>query len=432
MCRASAVVVGAAVCAAAMAAAVGCSTARGPTVRASNAQATSGAPSPPAGSAGVSIGPGVGSSASTPTKPTVAVETPLNSGLVSQFAVVTPTVWWAVVQTNVTAQTFVVRSVDAGQHWHDATPKVSGLRSDSVPDGYFLSADVGWLAINQLSDSADTPAAPLYRTGDGGHSWQRIGTTPDHDCALDFVDALHGWCTVLVGAAGSMPVSIYRTTDGGSIWALISRTAVDPDPSTAGALPFGCDKTLTFTSPTQGFASSFCNGGEPYLDVSTDSGAHWQPFSPVPFPGGTTPSGGAGLSVPAVDGRNMAVVNLGGLGPGASAITTSVDGGNSWHTHPMPATNGYWNVDLIDSMHWRATDGHVIEASDDAGAHWRHWTPNVSLLGQYQTPLNMHFLNPLIGLAAADPAGNQPQWSTADGGMTWEKITIQAGPYVLP
>jgi photosystem II stability/assembly factor-like uncharacterized protein len=384
--------------------------------------------------AGVSIWPGGGSSADTPTKPTVAVETPPDSDLVGQFAAVSPTVWWAVVQTNVTAQTFVVRSVDAGQHWHDVTPKVPEVRSDSVPDGYFLSADVGWLAIDQLSDSAETSAGPLYRTDDGGHSWQRIGSTPDHGCALEFVDAVHGWCTVLVGAAGSMPVSIYRTTNGGSSWQLVSRTAVDPDPSTAGALPFGCDKTLTFTSPTEGFASSFCNGGAPYLDVSSDSGAHWQPLSPVPFPGGATPSDGEGLSLPAVDGPKLAVVDLGGFGPGATAITTSADGGKTWHTHPMPGppTNGYWNVDLIDPTHWRATDGHVIAASDDAGEHWRQWTPNVGLRGQYQTPLTLHFLNPLIGWAADNPAGNQPQWSTTDGGLVWKNVIIQGSTYALP
>jgi photosystem II stability/assembly factor-like uncharacterized protein len=141
--------------------------------------------------------------------------------------------------------------------------------------------------------------------------------------------------------------------------------------------------------------------------------------------------GGAGLSLPVVDGADVAVANLGGLGPGVSGISISSDGGRSWRNHllPAPPANHYWNVDLIDTTHWRATDGDVIMATDDAGAHWRRWTPSVSMHDQFGT-LTLDFISPDVG-SAREPAANGPLWTTVDGGLTWTKVVIQAGPYTV-
>jgi photosystem II stability/assembly factor-like uncharacterized protein len=358
-------------------------------------------------------------------KPPEPVGSPAQDvGDLEQFAQSSATTWWATVVGNLSDQLFLVRTEDAGQHWQDVTPSSFGeLHADGGVSSYVLSADVAWV------DADAKPTAPqLFRTLDGGRSWQLMGTVSD-GCTLQFVDSVHGWCWAADGAAGSMTVDLYRTQDGGVTWRRISFTGGTS--STADALPFGCDKTLTFTSQTVGWASSFCAGGEPYLDTSTDGGARWHAVTPVPFSASADLSEGVGLSVPAVAGQDVAVVDLGGLGPGASAINTSSDGGKSWRLHPLPAppSGHYWNVDLIDPTHWRATDGDVIISTDDAGMHWQRWTPAVSMHDQYGT-LEFDFISPEVG-SASDPADRTPLWSTTDGGKTWAKIVIDAGPYVL-
>jgi photosystem II stability/assembly factor-like uncharacterized protein len=344
-----------------------------------------------------------------------------DTGDLQQFVQASATTWWATVVGNLSDQLFVVRTVDAGQHWQDVTPPGGELHADSGATSYVLSADTAWLAAD-----AEPTTPQLFRTLDGGQSWQPMSTVPD-GCSLQFVDAQHGWCWTIGGAAGSEAVFLYSTENGGATWRLISQTTGDST-ATAGALPFECGKSLTLTSPNVGWASSFCNGGQPYLETSTDGGARWHPVTPVPLP---VAEGGAGLSLPVVDGADVAVANLGGLGPGVSGISISSDGGRSWRNHllPAPPANHYWNVDLIDTTHWRATDGDVILATDDAGAHWRRWTPSVSMHDQFGT-LTLDFISPDVG-SAREPAANGPLWTTVDGGLTWTKVVIQAGPYTV-
>ena len=47
----------------------------------------------------------------------------------------------------------------------------------------------------------------------------------------------------------------------------------------------------------------------------------------------------------------------------------------TWRTQFVlePATK-QWSVDLIDTTHWRLTDGRVLMATDAEGAHWRTTT----------------------------------------------------------
>jgi photosystem II stability/assembly factor-like uncharacterized protein len=391
-------------------------------VSASSAPMTSSAPSPVASAAVVSA-PASSPVAAQPRKPVGSP--PQDVGDLEQFAQVSATTWWATVVGNLSNQLFLVRTVDAGQHWQDVTPSGSEFHVSDGVSSDVLSADVAWVAADA------GPATPqLFRTTDGGQSWQQMGTVPT-GCTLQFVDPLHGWCWAGGAAAGSEAVSLYSTQDAGATWHRVSRTTGDGTEETVDHLPFGCDKSLTFTSQTVGWASSFCAGGQPYLGTSKDGGARWHAVSPVPFAATADLSEGVGLSVPAVDGEDIAVVDLGGLGPGASAVATSSNNGVSWRLHPLPAapTHSYWNVDLIDPTHWRATDGDMIICTDDAGAHWSRWTPAVPMHDQYGT-LQLDFISPEVG-AASDPADRTPLWSTTDGGKTWTKVVIDAGPYVL-
>ena len=270
---------------------------------------------------------------------------------------------------------------------------------------------------------------PLYATADGAASWRRLGAVPN-GCQLDFVDDLHGWCTLLGAASGSEAVWIYRTLDGGSTWTLVSRTAFAPVSSTPDALPVGCDKTITFTSPVVGWATSYCNGGSAYLYSTDDGGSHWLADPPIHLPADAPMPEGEGLGVPVVDGSDVALaVEVGGQ-PGATAIATSTDGGHSWRAQLVPGPPRFWNVDIIDPTHWRLTNGTLLMSTDDAGAHWRRWTPRVPLHGADGVALTLDFLSPLAGWAIAGANGG-PMWWTTDGGTTWRPVVVEAAPYFV-
>jgi photosystem II stability/assembly factor-like uncharacterized protein len=346
-------------------------------------------------------------------------------GVLERFAPQSATTWWAIVESNLKPKSLLVRTTDSGQHWQAATPPAKMISSS-----WFLGRDDAWIEAGTLSSSSRTE--PLYRTLDGGRSWQRLANVAN-ECQLDFVDERHGWCVAIGAAAGSESVALYRTSDGAATWSLVSRTGLYDKGSTPGALPYGCDKTITFTSPTVGWAPSFCNGGSPYLYTSRDGGARWHALAPVPIPKGLrTPPAGEGLSLPVVSGSRLVLsVDIGGSPRGATAIATSANGGRSWRTRLVPGPRRYWTVDLIDVLHWRLSDGSRLLATDDGGRHWRRSKPTVKMKDMVGTPLRLDFLTPHLGFAIPDGNGG-PLWSTRDGGTTWKPVTITAGPFTVP
>jgi photosystem II stability/assembly factor-like uncharacterized protein len=351
-------------------------------------------------------------------------ETAGDYGVLQQFAPQNASTWWAIVESNLKPKTFVVRTSDSGKHWRDVTPPLRRVSSS-----FFLGAATAWVEAGALH-SARTAA--LYRTLDGGRTWRRLGSVAS-ECQLDFVDQRHGWCVAVGAATGSETVRLYRTVDGGSSWRLVSRTGLYDRGSTPGALPFSCDKTLTFTSPRFGWAASYCAGGSPYLYESRDGGARWQRLATVPLPKGLpTPPAGEGLSVPAVSGSRLAVsVEIGGSPRGATAVATSANGGRSWRTRLVPGSLRYWKVDLVDVDHWTLSDGSTLRATNDAGLHWRHWTSRVSMKDSVGATLALNFLSPRLGFAV--PEGNSgPLWWTRDGGSSWRALKIVAGPFTVP
>jgi photosystem II stability/assembly factor-like uncharacterized protein len=365
-----------------------------------------------------------------PPLPEAPTTTPADDGSLEQFVPSTPTVWWAVVDGTLSPQTVVARTFDSGQHWQNVTPPIDGT-NEAGATAFFLNSLVAWITPQALvtppGQQTEDTLEPVYATADGGTSWRALGRVPN-GCQLDFVDDVHGWCTVLGAASGSEAVWIYRTLDGGSTWTLVSRSAFAPGSSTPDALPVGCDKTITFTSPTLGWATSRCNGASAYLYSTDDGGLRWQEDPQIQLPNDAPVPEGEGLGVPVVDGSDAALAVQDGGQPGATAIATSTDGGHTWRSQLVPGDRQFWNVDLIDPSHWRLTNGTVLMATDDAGAHWRRWTPTVTMRGEDGVVLTLDFVSALTGWAVAGADGG-PVWWTTDGGTTWQPVVIEAGPY---
>jgi photosystem II stability/assembly factor-like uncharacterized protein len=339
-----------------------------------------------------------------------------------QLSPQTKNAWWAVVVDNATSKSSVVRTVDSGAHWQNVTPPVSQLRVGSI-SGDFLNAEIGWVLVGPWSQpSSPTPAEAVFRTLDGGRSWEALGPVP-YGCDLDFVDRDDGWCTVLGAAMGSEAVWIYRTLDGGDTWNLVSQTAAAPASSTPGALAFGCDKAVTFTSPAVGWASTACAAGVPYLYTSDVAGGRWQQLPHVPVPSVVSTAGGWDMALPVVAGSEVAVAMTVDGEHGVSAVATSPDRGRTWRTLAVPGLRQPAMVDVVDPTHWIGTDGTVLVATDDGGSHWNRWKPAVAMKDAQGTPLTLDFVSPMLGWAFSRDAEGPLWWST-DGGRTWAPRTI--------
>ena len=335
-----------------------------------------------------------------------------------QFSPESATTWWAIVEGNNTSNAIVARTSDSGDRWTDE------FSSDVHVTGYFLDAEVAWLEQRK----------ELYRTVDGGQSWQRL--SEPGDCQLDFVNSLDGYCSVFVQRGDSVIAALYGTSDGGDTWTLVSHTVpTGHGNASVGVLPEPCSSQITFTSPDVGWLESGgCVSGSTYLCTTIDGGHTWRALSPVPPPPGGSEASGANFAAPVVSGPDIAV-SVYVFAPqrqgGYTAIASSSDGGLAWQTHTFPGSVQYWSADVIDPSDWLLTFGNALESTTNSGLRWRSTTLPRTLM-----PLNpgidaatLTFLSPLLGWATEGGGTDGPVWGTQDGGASWRQVVVQAGPY---
>jgi photosystem II stability/assembly factor-like uncharacterized protein len=300
--------------------------------------------------------------------------------------------------------------------WSNVTP---GPISSAGASLFALNANQAWLTVNP---PASTPTRPvtLLATSDGGRHWKAAGAMPV-PCQVDFVSTSDGWCPEIEAAAGSEAVNLYRTTDGGRHWELVSTSASPTDPRAASAtvLPFGCDKSFSFQSPTLGWVSFSCGDGAVEAYRSTDAGAEWSPvtFSPQPPPSGEATI----ISSPVVTGRHGAMAaDI----AGATVFYRTSNAGRAWQPVHPPTRARTWTPDIIDPLDWVLAGDHQVATTADGGKTWAFTDSDTPLAGgaQVHLPYAVTFTSPSTGWAVA--RGYTTILYTTTAGRHWTRVPI--------
>jgi hypothetical protein len=162
------------------------------------------------------------------------------------------------------------------------------------------SAEQAWILLD----------GRVYWTGDGGMSWADLSPGQAPILAATFLDEQHAW---LVSGAGGAGFSVWRTADGGVSWqeALFTPANITP----LDARPVALD----FTTTQEGWMVLKLAGSANFnlgmLFHTTDGGITWEERS--------LPGGGTIDFVNATHGWTLA-------GPEGDALYETQDGGLSW------------------------------------------------------------------------------------------------------
>lgn len=321
----------------------------------------------------------------------------------------------------------VAFTTDGGRSWLDRTPPglSHGTARQSIEGLDALGTADAWVTYGPLGSGS---RLALMVTIDGGKHWARLGQLPSPYCSLQMLTGAVGWCVATLEAMGSGPAVIYRTVDGGWHWALESRS---PSPyswgrGTPGALPFGCDKEVRFSTAAQGSAALVCAVGLSPIYGSTDAGRTWgkRNVEPLPAGYGLTPGTPAmWASAPTLDGR-LGAVGLSVEGThDKSLVYRSSDAGATWWPVAPPGPPRDWSVDVVTATTWKLTAGTTVLTTTDAGHTWSTATSGLDLGPQDGTP---DYVNADDGWRT--PVEGTSLYRTTDGGKTWQRVSLPAFP----
>ncbi|HSB02065.1 MAG TPA: hypothetical protein VLE49_15555 [Anaerolineales bacterium] len=317
----------------------------------------------------------------------------------------------------------IVRTRDGGNTWQDVTPP-RGLYNDS---GFFaLDADTAW-ATQKPSDVCEDgritwsdyqacmpgPDAVIWRTVDGGQSWQASEPYKAEDLhykpiAIQFTDASTGWFLYVssFGPMGSTTMGMAKTADGGISWV----PAVAPQ-------SMCIHRSMAFINAHDGWSGADCR-------FTPTVGWPLQDF---------------------INGKSAS-----GLGPLAPVPSRTTDGSQSWDDSALPSPRvfpaeltspnadpnisilcGTTNMERISSeaitLQWTCspregtppfTDFNYQYFTSDGGQSWHSWLSTG----------NEFFLNTQIGWRLYSLGANQVSQlqQTADSGQTWTTIKTAA------
>jgi photosystem II stability/assembly factor-like uncharacterized protein len=332
----------------------------------------------------------------------------------ASIRMITPSIGWA------RAGCHTYRTANGGSTWHDVTPKGFACGSDNIETpSYFLNANRGWLAILRPSPNPNLTHIFIFRTSNGGTSWQSSHFTfgeAEYVSQLDFTDAAHGWMFVVQGVgAGQMQFTIFRTVNGGAGW---SRASSSGAGNARNRLP-GCDcpNGITFLNASTGWATgnAFARPNALFFYVTHDGGQSWRPQS-LPI----TQKERLNVTIypPTFFSSQAGVLPVVLRNSHWFGVFVTSNGGRAWQRTSLVAPPGsleYQASFFIDAKHGWAALGSTLFSTVNGGRSW-------SVTGHPRNVAQLDFVTNSLGFAVQRNSGNQKQRSflkTTDGGKSW-------------
>jgi photosystem II stability/assembly factor-like uncharacterized protein len=269
---------------------------------------------------------------------------------------------------------------------------VSG-RNDDIS---FVTPMLGWVA---------TGSGQIFKTTDGGDSWQVQLQTTAYLRSLKFADSLNGW-------AGTLDKNqlLFHTTNGGKIWNLVTNL-----PAAPVAL---CGLSVVSKDVIYGSGAYF---GPPVVIKSTDSGLNWEAIDMSSYTSTLVDchffNKDSGF---VIGGLDDGVFN-GDLSTVKVVILFTSDGGNSWQTKYIGQTTGEWGwkISFPTRLNGYVSVENFNSASviktTDGGNSW-----NQIQISDIDDLEGIGFVNQDTGWTSA----MDKTAFTTDGGKNWQLVNI--------
>lgn len=327
----------------------------------------------------------------------------------------------------------------------------------------FIDADHGWLVswIESGPDSDPSFTITVWRTNDGGQTWQSVQVPGKYRGygLIQFVDASHGWVTILRNSfaatetsgassdaqpSSGMPsdmTTILTTADGGATWTTISTLS--------------SRAVLHFVSVTEawgyGYTYTTADTGLDEIIHTTDGGRTWTtallsvPTGCYLFDWSNPPEVVSGSVTVQMGCQQWSATTSGGSTvTGTSEILTfgSADGGRTWRlvstgpTNPVAAAGSIISGSPLLSLPQgqpvalTVTDAASSAAAGfqvtfDGGATWATYStaglPSAAALAEWTSPDDAWVMTGTWAFGAYYGLGGQ-LYATHDAGKTWKAL----------
>jgi photosystem II stability/assembly factor-like uncharacterized protein len=298
------------------------------------------------------------------------------------------------------------------------SPSPSGVAGvlNAPPGPIAMPGDVQLSAPNANVVWALVVDQYLYRSTDGGHTWQQRPLPPTLGGRpyVSFVDDHEGWLVVAGSPetqCNTESVSVWHTSDGGATW---------DQRGANGVASAQCKGIISFVDPQHGFLDAWDDNHAPVIYRTADGGLTWAASKPLPDPPGwTTQPGGFTLQAGSV--RQLGsrlLVTASGFQSGALVqyVFQSSDGGATW-SYLGSAPNLGGSLAVVTDSRWIEVIGPAqTQETTDSGATWHAYASNYSQAAPIAPQVVFGSAN--VGYATVR-GGIQ---TTVDGGLHWTEL----------
>lgn len=338
------------------------------------------------------------------------------------------------VESGATTHTAIDLFVYRDGRWRNVTPPTLAADGiDAIDDVAFVDRRHGWVAAYNCA----SVAVHLYRTSDGGRSWQSLGTPTEHSCGggptfLSFIDHEHGW---MEPVSPNGPVGeLLGTSDGGRTWQHLAS-----GPASQVRTPgLPCLAPIRFVSSSTGWMARCGNGS---VFASHDGGRQWSRLR-IRVPGGAD----ARFDLPTFVGKSGVLAATIGTRPATESARTravvfsvSRDGGEDWSVRSVRTLascplsgyfTGLWPASVVDARVWWIVAGRsrpLVQVTSDAGRHWQ----TVVARGLPTRPCSVISVSAasrkVAWVVARDQGSNSALFQTRNGGRSWHRLSLLRG-----